>query len=303
MLPSMQPGADDLERSRRAIGEEPVAWRPATRGGETAASRWFATLGDGRSVFVKIAFTLDTASWIRDEHTFYAGHPGLAFTPTLLGWHDDGDRPVLVLEDLSEAAWPPPWDRAKVDAVLTSLGQVALTAHSSELPPISQSQFDDDGWPEIARERDAFLALGLCDAKWLDDHLDLMRAAAHSAEFGGDALLHMDVRSDNLCVRREGAVLVDWNFACVGNPRFDVAAWLPSLHAEGGPAPEAVVRPSPDMAAFAALLAGYFASHAARHAIAEAPHVRPLQLKQARTALPWAARALGVPEPVPGSPA
>ena len=31
----------------------------------------------------------------------------------------------------------------------------------------------------------------------------------------------------------------------------------------------------------------------------EAPHVRPLQRKQARTTLPWAARALGLPPPLP----
>ena len=45
------------------------------------------------------------------------------------------------------------------------------------------------------------------------------------------------------------------------------------------------------------LLAGYFASHAVRPEIPEAPHVRTLQLRQARTALPWAARALGLPPP------
>jgi len=47
------------------------------------------------------------------------------------------------------------------------------------------------------------------------------------------------------------------------------------------------------------VLAGYFAAHAARPDIPEAPHVRPLQRKQARTALPWAARALGLPTPMP----
>jgi len=90
-------------------------------------------------------------------------------------------------------------------------------------------------------------------------------------------------------------VLIDWNFACLGNPMADVAAWLPSLHAEGGPAPDEIL---PDGAAeFAALLAGYFAAHAGRPEISEAPHVRTLQLSQARTALPWAARALGLPPP------
>jgi aminoglycoside phosphotransferase (APT) family kinase protein len=107
--------------------------------------------------------------------------------------------------------------------------------------------------------------------------------------------MHFDVRSDNLCIRDGRAILVDWNFACVGNPLADVACWLPSLHAEGGPAPDEIL--SEGAAELAALLAGYFASHAARPEIPEAPHVRTLQLRQARTALPWAARALGLPPP------
>ena len=73
------------------------------------------------------------------------------------------------------------------------------------------------------------------------------------------------------------------------------ASWLPSLHAEGGPPPEEVLRePAPE---FAAMLAGYFCSHAGLPPIAEAPHVRDMQLQQARAALPWAARELGLPPP------
>ena len=61
---------------------------------------------------------------------------------------------------------------------------------------------------------------------------------------------------------RRARVLIDWNFACVGNPVSDVAFWLPSLHAEEGPAPDEIL---PDGAAeLAALIAGYFGAHAAR---------------------------------------
>ena len=116
-----------------------------------------------------------------------------------------------------------------------------------------------------------------------------------SVDIQVDDLLHFDVRSDNVCIQDGRAVLVDWNFACVGNPLADVSSWLPSLHAEGGPAPEEVV---PDgVAELAALWAGFFGSHAGRPAVREAPHVRPLQLMQARTALAWAARSLGLPPP------
>ena len=92
-------------------------------------------------------------------------------------------------------------------------------------------------------------------------------------------------------------MLIDWNFACLGNPLADVAAWLPSLHAEGGPAPEEVLAPD-EVAASLAAFAGYFGRHGGAARDPEAPHVRPLQRKQAGTALPWAARALGLPPPL-----
>jgi hypothetical protein len=50
----------------------------------------------------------------------------------------------------------------------------------------------------------------------------------------GDALVHVDVRSDNVCFRDGHALIVDWVAAGIANPDLDVAAWLPSLAAEGG---------------------------------------------------------------------
>jgi hypothetical protein len=71
----------------------------------------------------------------------------------------------------------------------------------------------------------------------------------------GDSLCHLDVRSHNLCFRADGgAVLVDWDCAGIGNPEFDLAFWLPSLHLEGDPRPEAVADCAPGMVA---IVAGY----------------------------------------------
>ena len=152
------------------------------------------------------------------------------------------------------------------------------------------------GWDEIAQAPEAFLALGLCSDGWLSAHLDSLRGAAIGARFDGDAFLHFDVRSDNVCFRADGsAVLVDWNLTAVGNPQIDVVFWLPSLEAEGGPSPEVVL---PDAEpGLASTCAGFFCSRAARPPIPTAPRVRHVQLVQARTALPWAARVLGLPSP------
>ncbi|MGZ4110672.1 MAG: aminoglycoside phosphotransferase family protein, partial [Actinomycetota bacterium] len=151
-----------------------------------------------------------------------------------------------------------------------------------------------DGWREVAADPAPFLALGLCSPVWLERHLEVLNEAARSAPLDGRALLHLDVRSDNVCLRDGSAVLVDWNWATVGNPELDLFAWLPSLHAEGGPPPEEVTTGGGELAA---ALAGFFCAHAALPSIPTAPRVRPVQLAQARVALPWAARALGLPAP------
>jgi hypothetical protein len=72
----------------------------------------------------------------------------------------------------------------------------------------------------------------------------------------------------------------------------DLAFWLPSLHAEGGPPPEASL---PDAPEWAAMVSGFFAARAGLPLIPSAPQVREVQLFQLRTALPWAVRALGLP--------
>ena len=74
----------------------------------------------------------------------------------------------------------------------------------------------------------------------------------------------------------------------------DVAAWLPSLHAEGGPPPDAVLPDAPEAASF---MCSFFAARAGLPSIPTAPRVRAVQLAQLRTALPWPARALGLRPP------
>ncbi len=124
-----------------------------------------------------------------------------------------------------------------------------------------------------------FVALGLCSDRWLSAHLDALRSAAGAARFAGDAFLHFDVRSDNVCFRAGGsAILIDWNLTAVGNAQLDVAFWLPSLENEGGPSPEEVL-PGADPGLVSAC-AAFFCARAARPPIATAPTVRGVQLEQ-----------------------
>ncbi len=295
----MGPDAADAERVRRALGVMPVGWRVASGHGAPSNRRFVVGLPDGGSAFVKVAGFDYTADWLREEHRAYRALEGLPFLPRLLGWDDDGVAPVLALEDLSGAQWPPPWNDARVDAVLGALEALHASAPAESLPPADESQFGQDGWPAVAADPEPALATGLCSRRWLTEHLPALAEASAQAQIGGASVLHFDVRSDNLCLVDDRAILVDWNNACVGNPVLDTAAWLPSLRSEGGPPPDRVLPDgTPGLPALASLLAGYFCARAGLPNIPQAPHARPLQLAQARTSLPWAARLLGLPPPV-----
>jgi aminoglycoside phosphotransferase (APT) family kinase protein len=184
------------------------------------------------------------------------------------------------------------------DAVLATLDSLHATRPPAGLPTAEERQFGLDSWPEVIHDPTPLLATGLCSAAWLDRHLPALAEASAAARIAGSAVLHFDVRSDNLCIRDGRAILVDWNHACIGNPVLDTAAWLPSLQAEGGARPEEILPDdTPGLRELASLLAGYFCARAGLPDLPQAPHVRPLQLAQSKTSLPWAARLLDLPPP------
>lgn len=285
-----------IERLSRLLGTGVRSLTRVQSGGYTVAHHAVAELDDGTTAFVKVATEPVTAEFIRDEQRVYRALSG-PFMPALLGL-DEAEPPLLVLEDLRGARWPPPWDEAMIEAVRETLAAVAATPPPDALAPVDV--YRDrlvTGWAEIEADAGPFLALGVCSAEWLERALPTLRHASGTAPIAGDAVLHLDVRSDNLCVAERGAVLVDWNHACIGNPDLDVACWLPSLRLEGGPEPEELL---PGAGGFAALLAGFFGSRAGLDPPSTAPHVRSIQLAQLRVSLPWAARELGLAEPGPG---
>ena len=278
------------ERVERLLGKRVVGWRPAT-GGYTPAERYVYSFEDGSSAFAKAATTPLLAGWIRSEHRAYSELSG-SFMAQMLAWDDNGDMPLLVLEDLSGGYWPPPWRPGDVGRVLAALETLHGTQPPAGLEPIRREKFE--GWPTVAREPEAFLQLGLVSKDWLDQSLPMLLEAEAAAPFEGSELLHVDVRSDNICLLEDRVVFVDWNNTCLGNGLFDIAARLPSLHAEGGPAPWSIM---PGAAGFACAASGYFAARAGLPPIPTAPEVRTVQLQQLRSALPWAIRELGLPTP------
>ncbi|MGH3665186.1 MAG: hypothetical protein ACRDU8_03665 [Egibacteraceae bacterium] len=109
------PPAALRDRLEAALGAT-TAWR-ATTGGYTRAHRFVVTFTDGRTAFVKA--TADggggTTDWLRAEWTVTSQVRG-PFLPRVVTWLDD-DPPALVLEDLSDGHWPPPWPDGAVGRV------------------------------------------------------------------------------------------------------------------------------------------------------------------------------------------
>jgi hypothetical protein len=271
------------ERIERAVGAPPVRYE-ARPGGYSTADRFRVTLDDGRRIFVKSSDAPNLAGWLRREHEVYAALSG-SFIPALVGWDDDGERPLLAIDDLSDADWAARWDSRRVAAVLAALEELG----DSDPPPNTQAvrqTFPElfGRWRIVEADPEPFLSLGLRDAAWLERALPVILAAAEAAPVEGDSVCHLDVRSDNICFRGDRAILVDWNWASFASPALDVAAWLPSVRIEGGPAPWDVL---PDAGPVIAFVAGVWAAVAGLPPPETAPTVRAVQRRQLAVALDW----------------
>jgi hypothetical protein len=278
------------ERVAAAVGRPVRSLSRVRTRGYALSFHAIAEFDDGTTAFVKAGAEEVTSEFVREELRFYESVTG-PFMPQLYGFDAD-DPPLLVIEDLSEAHWPPPWDDGAIEAVRRTLAAVWATPIPDWVPPVTdERERFAGGWAEIERDPGPFLSTGLGSSDWLERSLPVLRAAAESAPLEGDALLHLDVRSDNLCLADRGAVLVDWNWVHRGNPDLDLAAWLPSLRLEGGPEPEALL---PGAGELAAVLAGFFASRAGLPVPPTAPKVREFQRAQAEICLAWASRELAL---------
>jgi hypothetical protein len=285
-----QPDTSVASRVKRIIGRELTLWT-SIAGGYTPAQRW-AAADKSISVFVKCGVTPTTASMLRREILAYE-QIRAEFMPVLIGSDDDGDTPILVIENLSYAYWPPPWKENSVAQVIDAIAE--MHEMHVRLPLYASSHHGRaSGWHVVAENPGPFLSLGIASADWLDAALPTLISAEAACNPNGDVLTHWDLRSDNICITRQGVKFIDWAEACLSNPKLDLGFWLPSLAHEGGPLPQAVLGDEPEIAAW---VSGFFAASAGLPTIADAPFVRRVQREQLVTALTWAVHSLGVDAP------
>lgn len=285
------PDTETRARIERLFGHRAARFE-GVEGGYTPAARWRVVAENGERCFAKMGTNPMTATALRAERDVYGVLEG-SFLPRFLAFEDDADHPLMLIEDLGDARWPPPWD----DELVADTRRALDALHGGScpaLPPLAERHRDSlaVGWSTLEADPDPFLRLGLCSERWLDAALPALCAASDAAPIEGESPTHFDVRSDNLCRTERGVVLVDWNLAARGDARLDLGFWLPSLGFEGGPAPDVVLPDAPEIASW---VCGFFAARAGGPPIPDAPRVRWIQQRQLEVALPWAVRALDLP--------
>jgi len=284
------PSSTIIKRVAEIIGAEPERWL-RVEGGYTPAARWVIESPRG-SAFVKVATTPLSAEALSREIAAYSAIRG-NFIPRLVGMSPDIAEPILIIENLSDAIWPPPWTTDLVRKVRIALD--ALHDTRSDVPQFAAVHAKSDfGWSEVERNPAPFLSLELAGKDWLDRALPALLEAEMACDTSGASLTHWDIRSDNICITNGAVKFIDWGGACLSNPKLDTGFWLPSLAFEGGPLPEDIL---PDEPGIAAWVSGFFACKAGLPTIPDAPRVRQVQRAQLSTALPWAVRALGLSQP------
>jgi aminoglycoside phosphotransferase (APT) family kinase protein len=252
----------------------------------------------GRRAFVKALGpepNPESRAYHRVEARVTAALPPDAPAPRLLDWYDRDEWVVLLFEDVDGVTPTLPWRPDELARVLAAVGDLAATLTPTPVAaPSVAERFDFRGWRRLA-ESAAGPAPGL--DPWAARHLDLLAELESGwvPAAAGDTLVHADLRADNLLLTPDRVVVVDWPWACVGAPWFDLLAMLPSVAMQGGPLPNEIFDDHPVAAgadpaavtAVVAALAGFFVHESLQPPLPGLPTLRDFQAAQGRTALDW----------------
>jgi aminoglycoside phosphotransferase (APT) family kinase protein len=262
-------------------------------------------LDDGRRAFVKAVGDINPKSpgIHRAEAGIAAALPPRTPAPRLLGCIDADGWVILMLEDIEGRTPAIPWLAAELDRVLAAMADLAtaLTPAPIDAPEVA-TRFATlgRGWREMAQTWPA-------SAAWLDPwaarHLNELVAleSEWATAASGPTLTHADIRADNILLTPDRVVFVDWPWACLAAPWFDLVAMLPSVAMQGGPRPEEILARHPvarnadpaAITAVAAALTGMFLWLARLPEGPGLPTLRAFQRGQGETALAWLRQRTG----------
>jgi Phosphotransferase enzyme family len=267
-------------------------------------------LADGRRAFAKAVgpeLNPDSPGIYRAEARIAARLPATVPAPRLLASFEDSEWVMLLFEDIDGRLPAQPWIPGELDRALDAVGMLAeeLTPAPAGIDaPTVAERFGDDfrGWRHLAAARDDGDGLAGLDP-WAHRNLsrlaDLESGWEQAAQ--GGALVHADLRADNLLLTEDKVYVVDWPWACTAQPWFDLIAMLPSIGMQGGPAPETIVRTHPvtktadpdAITAVVAAITGYFIDRSRQPPPPGLPTVREFQRGQGQIALDWLQERVG----------
>ncbi len=129
------------------LGVTPRTWEQRP-GGHTRTSKALVTLPDGTRRFVKWAATgSGAAAALRDELRVLSVARG-PFLPDVVAW--SVDPTVVIMEDLSDALWPPPYP-ADVGPLWDALEAKARVEPPTGLPRLEEWPGPHQRWRRVAR--------------------------------------------------------------------------------------------------------------------------------------------------------
>lgn len=259
-------------------------------------------LADGSRAFVKAVGpepNPQSPDIHRAEARIAAALPAAAPVPRLLGSLDRDGWVALTFEDIDGTMPAQPWQPAELARVLDALATLAQLLTPAPVPAPSVADrlaAEFQGWRLLAAQARGGDELAGLDP-WARRHLSGLAGleSGWAAAAAGPALIHADLRADNLLLTPDRVVVVDWPWACLAAPWADLLLMLPSVRMQGGPSPEDVFRDHPvtrgaDPRAVTATLAGltgYLVERSRRPPSPGLPGLREFQAAQGQTALAW----------------
>lgn len=148
---------------------------------------------DGRTAIAKAATDQRTAEDVRYEHGVLSRY-ALDFMPRVVAFAD-GELPLLVIEDLSDARWPPPWPA--VEPFFTIVDQLGEVDADADVLPLRDDKLPT--WEQVLAKHEAVERMGGVPSGWLEMAAPVLAASAARATVEGTKLLHADIWHSNVC--------------------------------------------------------------------------------------------------------